>query len=133
MDLYSHTLLREIENLRYGINVDNDEIIQNTNLIHDEKDESHSENDSRYEHNTPDIYLINDTTINDYIVEEIMTILNPTYKNILNHNNILESVNSNDTEETEEIEETLIKYDVGLCSNQSKPMFRYLYKIMLIS
>ena len=103
MDLYSHTLRREIENLRYGINVDNDEIIQNTNLIHDENGESHLENDSRHEHNTPDIYLINDT-INDYIVEELMTILNPMYKNIL------ENVNNNDTDEADDTEESFVKY-----------------------
>jgi serine/threonine protein kinase len=103
MDLYSHTLGREIENLRNGINVDNDEIIQNTNLIHDEKGESHLENDSRHEHNTPDIYLINDT-INHYIVEELMTILNPMYKNIL------ENVNNNDTDEADDTEESFVKY-----------------------
>lgn len=102
MDLYSHTLLKEIEKLRNGINIENDnnKIIRNTKLIYD----------SRYEHNTPVITLIN-YTINDSIVEEIMTILNPTYKNILNQNNILENINSNDTEETEETEETLVKYE----------------------
>jgi len=102
MDLYSHTLLKEIEKLRNGINIENDnnKIIRNTKLIYD----------SRYEHNTPAISLIN-YTINDSIVEEIMTILNPTYKNILNQNNILENINSNDTEETEETEETLVKYE----------------------
>ena len=122
MDLYSHTLRREIENLRYGINVDNDEIIQNTNLIHDEKDESHSENDSRYEHNTPDIYLMNDTinyTINDYIVEEIMTILNPMYKNMLNQN-ILENVNSNDIDEADDTIESFVKYNETMKEYYSK-------------
>ena len=99
MDLYSHTLLKEIEKLRNGINIENDnnKIIRNTKLIYD----------SIYEHNTPAISLIN-YTINDSIVEEIMTILNPTYKNILSQNNILENINSNDTEETEE---TLVKYE----------------------
>jgi hypothetical protein len=106
MDLYSHTLIREIENLRNGINVDNHEIIKNTKLIHD----------SRYEHNTPDMQLIN-YTINYSIVEEIMTILNPTYKNILNQNNILENVNSNDTDETEE---TISKYEETINEYYSK-------------
>jgi serine/threonine protein kinase len=113
MDLYSHTLSREIENLRNGINVDNHEIIQNTNLIHDEKGESHLENDSRNEHNTPDIYLINDT-INDYIVEELMTILNPMYKNIL------ENVNSNDTNDADDTEESLVKYKENMKEYSSK-------------
>ncbi len=113
MDLYSHTLRKEIENLRNGINVDNNEIIQNTNLIHDEKGESHLENDSRHEHNTPDIYLINDT-INDYIVEELMTILNPMYKNIL------ENVNSNDTNDADDTEESLVKYKENMKEYYSK-------------
>ena len=131
MDLYSHNLHEEINNLKNNKSNNADIIVEKTEKT--EIDESNSDSDLSNRNNTPESDSLNDK-VNKYIVESTVHNLNPNYIEMNKQNKIVEDKEfSNDIDTTSEIfeENIVVSLDTNIQKNKNNIIVKEITKYFI--